>query len=121
MTIVRRICSKSSPSVSRADAVSNSWYADCLSKRGSTVPAILAPSDTLVNDTPGRRVTARDSLDNEGTTMKVNIRGSVDEPKRTATDDVYRGRLTLPGVQWTGIGQELFVAVTVTIQPGSDA
>jgi len=53
--------------------------------------------------------------------MKVNIRGSVDEPKRTATDDVYRGRLTLPGVQWTGIGQELFVAVTVTIQPGSDA
>ncbi|WP_195760562.1 DNA sulfur modification protein DndB [Agromyces kandeliae] len=53
--------------------------------------------------------------------MIRDIAGFIDEPKFTPTGAQYRGRLTLPGVQWTGRGREAFATATVTLEQIADA
>jgi hypothetical protein len=50
-----------------------------------------------------------------------NIKGFLDEPKRSPSGDAYRGRLQLPLVQWTGKGPSAFVTFTVTAEQVADA
>jgi hypothetical protein len=42
------------------------------------------------------------------------IDGFLDEPLKTASGDVFTGRLTCAGVQWIGDGPEAFVTFTIT-------
>ena len=51
----------------------------------------------------------------------MQVRGLLPEPKRDVHGGVYRGRLTLPGVQWTGTGAEAFATVTITAEQLADA
>ena len=53
--------------------------------------------------------------------MKPNIKGFIAEPQQNADGSVYRGRISLPGVQWTGTGEESFATVTVTMAQLADA
>lgn len=53
--------------------------------------------------------------------MQLTVLGFLDAPKELPSGDVYRGRLTLSGVQWTGRGSDIFATVTVTAQQVADA
>ena len=53
--------------------------------------------------------------------MKPNIEGFLSEAKRTADRGIYRGRLVLPGVQWTGSGEDAVATVTLTLEQIADA
>lgn len=51
----------------------------------------------------------------------IDVRGLLAEPKRNPTGTVYRGRLTLSGVQWTGTAPDIFATATVTLEQVADA
>jgi len=51
----------------------------------------------------------------------MDILGFLREAKKDVQGGVYRGRLALPGVQWTGVGQEAFATFTVTADQLADA
>lgn len=51
----------------------------------------------------------------------MQIPGFLSEPKRDVQGGVYRGRLTLPGVQWTGVGADAFATFTITADQLADA
>lgn len=51
----------------------------------------------------------------------IQIPGFEDQPKLDALGSVYRGRLDLSGVQWTGVGSEAFATITVTADQLADA
>ena len=53
--------------------------------------------------------------------LNIDIPGFVSEPKRTAGGSIYRGRVTLPAVQWTGKGSERFATFTATLEEIADA
>lgn len=53
--------------------------------------------------------------------MSVDIRGFIPEPQRLPGGGVYRGRLSLPGIQWTGVGEEAFATATLTANQLVDA
>jgi DNA-sulfur modification-associated len=53
--------------------------------------------------------------------MKLDIKGFLQEPELNADGSIYRGRMSLPGVQWTGTGSEAFATVTVTLAQLADA
>lgn len=53
--------------------------------------------------------------------MRPEIDGFLTEPRTNADGSVYRGRLSLPGVQWTGTGSDAFATVTVTLEQLADA
>lgn len=53
--------------------------------------------------------------------MNVEVPGFISEPRSTPTGSIYQGRLTLPGVQWTGVGRDIFATVTVTLEQIADA
>src|SRR5271166_2874848 len=49
------------------------------------------------------------------------IAGFLQEPQRTARQRVYRGRLMLADVQWTGSDEDQFATVTITANELADA
>jgi hypothetical protein len=51
----------------------------------------------------------------------MEIIGFLDEPKRNVQGGLYRGRMALPGVQWTGTGTDAFATFTVTADQLADA
>lgn len=53
--------------------------------------------------------------------MLIDIPGFIDEPKQDVPGRIYRGRLALPGVQWTGHGAEAIATVTLTAEQIADA
>lgn len=53
--------------------------------------------------------------------MDLSTRGFINTPRSTASGGVYRGRLTLPAIQWTGEGSDLVGTVTLTIEQVADA
>jgi hypothetical protein len=53
--------------------------------------------------------------------MNIQIDGFEEEPKLDASGNVYRGRLDLSGVQWTGVGAEAFATITITADQLTDA
>lgn len=53
--------------------------------------------------------------------MQPEIEGFLTEPKRTAGGSPRKGRLTLPDVQWTGVADEAFATITLTIEEIADA
>jgi len=53
--------------------------------------------------------------------MKPDIDGFVSEPRLNADTTVYRGRLALPGAQWTGHGLDAVATVTLTLEQIADA
>lgn len=53
--------------------------------------------------------------------MRNKIQGLLDAPRVGAAGSVYRGRLTLPSVQWSGVGSDAVANVTLTIEQIADA
>src|SRR3546814_4337195 len=53
--------------------------------------------------------------------MTPDIEGFLDAPKLDANGSVYRGRLDLASVQWTGEGADAFATITVTADQLADA
>lgn len=53
--------------------------------------------------------------------MDVQVEGFRDDPVLNPDGSVYRGRMSLPGIQWTGTGSEVFATVTVTLAQVADA
>src|SRR5690554_3697415 len=53
--------------------------------------------------------------------MQPSIDGFFAKPRTNADGTVYRGRLSLPGVQWTGTGADAFATATVTLEQIADA
>jgi hypothetical protein len=53
--------------------------------------------------------------------VDLEVPGFLPEPKLTPTGSIYQGRVTLPGVQWTGVGRDIFATVTVTLEQLADA
>ena len=53
--------------------------------------------------------------------MQIEVQGMLGEPKHLPGGHIYRGRLTLPGVQWTGGGSDIFATATVTAEQLVDA
>lgn len=53
--------------------------------------------------------------------MKPEINGFAEKPRLNADQSVYRGRLTLPGTQWTGLGADAVATVTLTLEQIADA
>lgn len=51
----------------------------------------------------------------------MQITGFLSTPKLDVHGGIYRGRLTLPGVQWTGDGIEAFATFTITADQLADA
>lgn len=51
----------------------------------------------------------------------LGIDGFIDEPRVDAGGNLYRGRLALNGVQWTGKAPDVFGTVTVTLEQVVDA
>jgi DNA-sulfur modification-associated len=53
--------------------------------------------------------------------MRLDVRGFLREPKRNANQSIYRGRLALPAIQWTGTGSDIFATATITMDQLADA
>lgn len=54
--------------------------------------------------------------------MKIkNIKGLLDTPKPTATNEIYKGRFTCHAVQWAGEGSDVLATFTITAQELTDA
>ena len=53
--------------------------------------------------------------------MRKLPKGFISEPRRDATNQVYRGRFVCPGVQWTGDSDEAFCTFSVTAGQLTDA
>lgn len=53
--------------------------------------------------------------------MTPNIDGFLAAPKLDASGSIYRGRLDLAGVQWTGEGADAFATITITADQLADA
>jgi hypothetical protein len=53
--------------------------------------------------------------------MRVDVRGFLQDPKKSADGSVYRGRLALSGVQWTGTAPDIFATATLTLEQIADA
>lgn len=53
--------------------------------------------------------------------MIPDIAGFLAEPKLNPDGSIYRGRLSLSNVQWTGTGPDSFATVTVTLEQIADA
>ena len=51
----------------------------------------------------------------------MDIKGFLKEPKLDPQGGVYRGRISLPGVQWTGSGADAFATFTATADQLADA
>lgn len=51
----------------------------------------------------------------------MEIKGFLSQPKHDVQGNIYRGRLTIPGVQWTGSGSEAFATFTITADQLADA
>jgi hypothetical protein len=49
------------------------------------------------------------------------VQGFLKNPKRDVRGHIYRGRLTCPGVQWTGSGPDLLATFTITAEQIADA
>src|SRR3954447_18058009 len=49
------------------------------------------------------------------------INGFLKKPRRNARESLYRGRLVLPDVQWTGRGEDSFATCTMTVGELADA
>lgn len=56
-----------------------------------------------------------------GVPVKKLPKGFIDEPKRDATSQIYRGRFVCPGVQWTGDGNDAFCTFSITAGQLTDA
>lgn len=53
--------------------------------------------------------------------MRFSVDGFLESPKKNPDGRAYRGRLSLPGLQWTGSGQDIFATATVTLEQIADA
>lgn len=51
----------------------------------------------------------------------MDIPGFLSAPKTNPQGETYRGRLALPGIQWTGTGEDRFATFTVTADQVADA
>ena len=51
----------------------------------------------------------------------MDLPGFLKEAKRDVQGGLYRGRMTLPGVQWTGVGSDAFATFTITADQLADA
>ena len=71
-------------------------------------------SATPVTSSTGGRIRKR-------TNVRIGVAGFLTEPKKTPDGRVYRGRLTLSAIQWTGTGSEVFATATVTMEQLADA
>jgi len=56
-----------------------------------------------------------------GTMNKIQIKGFLNKPKRTAGGHLYHGRFTCRDVQWTGENEELLATFTITAEELADA
>jgi hypothetical protein len=64
--------------------------------------------------TPARKKSRRKAKAKKTIGLATGIAGFLSEPKRAATGETYRGRLTCTDVQWTGTGPDRFVTFTFT-------
>lgn len=53
--------------------------------------------------------------------LRFSVDGFLKSPKKNPDGRAYRGRLSLPGLQWTGSGQDIFATATVTLEQIADA
>jgi DNA-sulfur modification-associated len=69
----------------------------------------------------GRGHNQSSALVKDDIALNVEVPGFISESKITPMGSIYQGRLALPGVQWTGVGRDIFATVTVTVEQIADA
>lgn len=53
--------------------------------------------------------------------IRIDVRGFLQRPRHAADGSVYRGRMSLPALQWTGSGSDLVGTATLTMEQIADA